>query len=124
MSVGDVKVVEQRSPIRVVVEDGVREPHQRADVLGDDRATPRIRGSQPVGPHSQPVGGDVTVEESIRVGAPVVAAPTVGMKGSDALSVGESGDAKLQMGLTVHDDLLIDPGIGTAPKPGAGPSSG
>jgi hypothetical protein len=38
MSRGDVKVVEQRSPSWVVVEDGVREADQPAAVVRDDRA--------------------------------------------------------------------------------------
>jgi hypothetical protein len=95
VSVSDVKIVEQRSPTRMLVEDGVSEPDEPGFVLGDDRPTPRIGTSQAVGPHGQPVRSDVTVEKCVRVGASVVPAPTVGMEGSDPLSIGEPGEAKL-----------------------------
>jgi hypothetical protein len=53
-----------------------------------------------------------------------VTPPAVSMKIRDGLSIGGAGEAEPWL-LDVRDGiLLIDPGIGTAPKPDAGPSSG
>ena len=94
---GDVEVVEKRSPDRVVVEDDVGESDQGAAVLGHDRAAPRIRSLEPAGPHRQTVGADVAVQERVGVGAAVVPAPAVGVKRRDRGRVPRAGEAELQI---------------------------
>jgi hypothetical protein len=47
------------------------------------------------------------------------------MQRADRVGVRRVGRTELQQGsITQHRLLLIDPGSGTVPKPGAGPSSG
>ena len=91
--VGNMQVVEQRPPSRVVVEHGIGEAEQVA-VLGEDRATARVGLAQPVGPNRQPVGDDVTIEKTVGVGAAVVTSPAVSVKICDGLSIGGASEAE------------------------------
>ena len=99
-----MQVVEQRPPLRVVVELGVGEADQAA-VLGEDRATAGIWFPQPVGPHRQAVRDDVTIEKGVGIGAPVVTAPAVGVQIRYGLGIGGAGEAELWL-LGVRDGIL------------------
>lgn len=70
------------------------------------------------------VGADVAIEEAIGVRAPVVTTPAIRMQSGDRLNVGCSGGPNTSWSSLAMRFLLIDPGIGTAPKPDAGPSVG
>lgn len=100
-------VVEQRPPCRVVVEGRVGEADQAA-VLGQDRATARIGLAQPLAPHRQAVGEEITVEKSVGIGIPVVTAPTRSVKIGDGLGIGRAGEAKLH-GVDVHPTSVAAP---------------
>jgi hypothetical protein len=84
---GDVQVVEQRAPPRVVVEERVRESDQAA-VLGQDRATARVGLPQSLAPDRKAIGDDVTVEKPVGVGAPIVTAPAVSVEMGDGHGIG------------------------------------
>ncbi len=77
--VGDMEVVEQSHPRWVLVEDGVREADQAALALGKNRARSGIASPQSVGPHRQPIGADVTVEEGVGIDTTIVTAPAIRM---------------------------------------------
>ena len=77
--VGDMHVVQQRPPRRVLVEDGVREADHAAG-LGEDRAAARVVLAQPLAPHGQAVGDNVAIEKGIGIGTAVVATPAGGVK--------------------------------------------
>jgi hypothetical protein len=79
VGVGDMEVVEQSPPRWVLIEDGVREADQAALVLGKNRERSRISSFQSVGPHREPIDGDVTVEEGVGIDITIVTAPAIGM---------------------------------------------
>src|SRR5207244_3046653 len=86
--VADVKVVQQRSPLLVLVEDRVGEADDGTVALGDDRAFVRpVWLVEPVRPYLEPVREYFVVEEGIRVCAAVVAPPAIGMQRSDRFDV-------------------------------------
>ena len=60
-----------------------------------------------------------------------MAPPTVSVQGRDGIGIvlcclsilhTRNGLEAVSLGVRRHDSLLIDPGIGTVPKPAAGPS--
>ena len=73
----DVKVVDERAPGSVLAEERVREAHDRAVVLGENRVCPRVRDDETLGPQRQQVPGDVIVKEGVGVGTTVVPLPVV-----------------------------------------------
>jgi hypothetical protein len=85
--VGHVQVVEQSPPRRIVVEDRVGEADNGIVTVGDDRALTRLLPREPIGPHRQPVGDHVAVEEGVGVRAPVVASPALGVQLSNGVDV-------------------------------------
>ena len=58
-SVGDMKVVDERAPGRILAEAGVGKTYDRAVALGDNSAGPWVRDGQAFGPQRQQVPGDV-----------------------------------------------------------------
>ena len=97
-----MKVVEERTPHGVVAEDRVDEAHERSGGFGHDRDAAGVRLAQPVAPDRGPVGYYVAVEVGIGVGAPVVAAPAVGMERSDRVGIGRAGPPEPQRARVVR----------------------
>jgi hypothetical protein len=93
--VGDVQVVDQRAPTRVVVEERVGESDQ-ALVLGEDRAPARVGLVQPLGPDGDAIGDDVAVEEVVGLCAPVVTAPAVRVEMGHGRGVGWAREPERQ----------------------------
>jgi hypothetical protein len=83
----DVEVVEQRSPARILFEDSVREPDQAVAILRNERQAARVGLSQSLGPGDQAIRMNLTVQEGVRIRAPVVATPAVGVKRRDRARV-------------------------------------
>jgi hypothetical protein len=70
-------------------------------------------------------GNDISIEIRVQVGASVMTSPAVGMESSDGVGIVSAGVEILHSRqLFRHRGLLIDPGIGTAQEPAAGPSKG
>ena len=101
---GDVDVVEQRAPRRVLVENDVSEADQAAALLGEDRQRRGIAARQPLAPFGQPIGDDVAVQERVGVGAAVVAPPAVGVQGRHCARVRSPG--KTELALHGHGCIL------------------
>jgi hypothetical protein len=93
-----VKVVEERAPGGVLAEERVGKAHDRAFALGEDRACPRVRGGQALGPQRQQVPGGVMVEEDVGEGATVVPLPAAGVQFGDGLRVARAGRPEPQLG--------------------------
>jgi hypothetical protein len=74
----------------------VSEANQRIVVLGEDRAGTRVVLVQPVAPQGEAITRDVAVEEGVGVGAPIMSAPAVSVKGGDSLGVRILGETELQ----------------------------
>src|SRR5919109_4359634 len=102
----NMQVVEQRAPGWVVVESGVCECDRAAAIFGENRGTPKIGFPQPLTPHRYTVGDDVTVEEGVGIRSPVAAAPAVGVKRGDGLSVRVAGKSESQILEVCHGVLL------------------
>jgi hypothetical protein len=90
----DVKIVDERTPGSVLVQDRVREANQLAGALGEDRAGRSTRLAQALGPHRQAVLDDLAVEEGVGVRTSIVMAPAVGMKRGNRVRVGRTGRSK------------------------------
>src|ERR1017187_7757543 len=82
-----MKVVDERAPGGVLAEERVRNAHDRAVALGENRACPRVRDGQPLGPQRQQVPGGVIVEECVGVSATVVPLPAAGVQSGDGMRV-------------------------------------
>src|SRR5258708_14449731 len=71
----DMEILEQRTPSRVVVENQMSEPDQRAVLLRDHRVA-LGRVGEPITPHAPPIGEDITVELAAYIRPPIPLAPT------------------------------------------------
>ena len=97
LGVGDVEVVEERTPGRIGPEDGVGQADDRAGggvvggggvgVLRHDREGARVRWPEAVGPDGEPLRDQIAVQVGVGEGAAVVAPPAVGMEVGDALGI-------------------------------------
>ena len=105
-------VVEQRAPHGILLEDDVGEAGEMTVELCEDRAARPIRLRQALAPHGEAVGEDVAVEECVRVGAAVVAAPTVGVQCGDGLGVAVARTSELQA--LQADTSFVAPATSTA----------
>src|ERR1700722_8182667 len=128
----DVQMGEKRAPGRVDVEHDMGEAEDVVATLGDHRVLAVSRRSKATRPDVESVGNDVTVEVGVEVRPAIVTPPAVGMKGGDfsgivlrrwSIAHHTSRSVLVLVGVR-HRRLLIDPGIGTVPKPAAGPSTG
>src|SRR5438270_12559657 len=96
-------VVEQRAPGWVVVEDRVGEADQATLALGKDRAGSGPASPEPLGPHREPIGDDVAIEERGGVGAAIVTAPAIGMQRRDGASIGWPRERKSGLADTARE---------------------
>jgi hypothetical protein len=87
----DVQVVEQRSPLRMVVRVSTAETDQFAADFRDGHLLMWMWVLQPLRPDVHPVGEDITAKEGVTELTPVGAAPTHCMKVCDPRSVPWSG---------------------------------
>jgi hypothetical protein len=121
--VGNVEILEQRSPLWVFIPDRVRESDHCVVLFGDHRASgigSWLRKS--ACPRCKSIRFDVTVEEGLRVRASVVATPAINVERCNRRRIPCLGAPVPQDLGNGHDILLIDPGVGTALSPDAGPS--
>src|SRR5581483_5848452 len=88
--VTDVEVVDQRSPLRVVVADRVHESEQLVAMFGDERDIRTRRSGEPRRPNLVPVRLNVTVEVSLGKRAAIVATPAVRMELADCFCITRS----------------------------------
>ena len=102
--VAHMEVVEQRSPLRVVIDDGVNESHQFAALLRNDRDGAHLASR--VGESPAPCFGafrrDVLVEVAIRQQTTEGATPAVGVKRSDRPLVTLSREAVSDRSGVIH----------------------
>ena len=116
----DVKILEERPPLRVFVHDGVGEPEDFISATGDHGEVARCGLGQSTSPHHLAIGEDIPVEVGVRVGAPIVTAPALGVEGGNGFAIAlgrtEILDSK---GSFPHAGLHIDPGMhrATAGRP-------
>jgi hypothetical protein len=110
------RVCETRDPIGFNGDNGVLVPPGR---------------SQTACPDLQAIRHDVTVKVGIEVCPARVEPPALGMESSDpihvrfhCLSIGQMRRDLIRVIGGGQPDLLIGPGVGTVPKPAAGPSRG
>jgi hypothetical protein len=121
----NVEILKERSPPWVLVPDRVRESNHGAVRFGDHRAGGvRSWVSKSARPRSQAIRLDVTVEESVCVRASVVTTPAINVERCNRRRIPCLGAPIPQDLRNGHDILLIDPGVGTALSPDAGPSQG
>ena len=122
--VHDVKVFEERTPLRIVVEDDVSEADDGTVVIGDQRDGPGPF-TEPVRPGGQSLSAEIPIEVGIGIRAAVVPAPTVGVQRGHSRSITRTGCPNAQPTDPSHvANTPIVPGVGTAPKSVAGPSQG
>jgi hypothetical protein len=109
-----MEVLEKRSPLWVIVQDGVSETDNLIALKGKHRELARPRFRQSASPYLLAFADDVPVEVRVEVGAPVMAPPTLGMEGRNEIRVTLRSVAVLCDQVPIrHGDLLIDPGIRT-----------
>jgi hypothetical protein len=63
------------------------------EVTGDDRDRDRTRCREALAPHGIAVSVDVAIKERVRIGAPVLAPPAVGVQLGDPRDVVRGGSA-------------------------------
>jgi hypothetical protein len=85
--VPDMKVVEEGTPCRVSVEDGVSEACNGAVEISDYGESVQRGPREPAGPLGHPVRDDIAVEIRIQVCAPVVAPPAISVQISDGFRI-------------------------------------
>jgi len=125
-----MQIVEKGSPCRIVVEDGVSKADDVAACVGTNGGLIQPRRSEASRPHLSSIRDNVAVEVRISVCTSIVAPPAVGMQSRNAigvvlccLSIVHTWNGLMLCARSAgHDGLLIGPGIGTVPKPAAGPS--
>jgi len=127
-----VQVVEKGPPRRVVVEYHMREADDFIATFSDNGVLVQPGRSKAIRPDLKTVGDDIAVEVRIEVRTAIVATPAFSVKDGDVAGVlfgrvsilhDETGDATVVPGMR-HCGPLIVPGVGTVPKPAAGPSQG
>ena len=91
----DMEIVEQRAPLVVCVESGVREPDEPGALFGEDGDSLERRVRESLGPHGETVGLYVTVQIGVGVRTAVVPAPAVGVQGRDRRCIACQGWAAL-----------------------------
>src|SRR5262245_38712558 len=85
---GNVQVVDQSAPVRIVATVRANEPGQ---VRAVDRQLDELiagRMIEPLAPHTQPFRGEVSVEELVAKGAAIVLAPALSVQFRDRRRVG------------------------------------
>jgi len=115
-----------------VAEHRVSKADDFAVNVGTYRVLIQLWWAEASGPHLQSIRDNVTVEVRIHVGTAVVTPPTVGVQSCDGTGIvlcrRPIADRWKRLEPVArswgHDALLIGPGIGTVPKPAAGPSKG
>jgi hypothetical protein len=121
-----VQIVEEGTPPRVVVEDGVGEPDELTTTLRDHRVLVQARRSKTARPDLATIGDDVSVKVGVPERTAIVTPPTLRMESADIagvplrrLPVRHSSRGPLFCVVdSNHASLLIDPGIGTVPEAG------
>ena len=83
----DVQIVEQRSPLRMIVRVGTAEPNQLAADFRNRHLLVWMWVLQPLRPYLTSVGENIAAEERVTELAPVGAAPTQRVKVCDTWSV-------------------------------------
>jgi hypothetical protein len=83
----DVQVIEQGTPLGVNVKTGMSEADHFAVTVGDDGEMGVVDLPQPVRPNRSAVLEHISIEVRVRVGAPEMPAPAVGMQASDLDSI-------------------------------------
>jgi hypothetical protein len=106
--VGDVQVVDERSPSRIRVEYNMDEADWAMLLLREHGEVVALMSIHAFGPDGQPVTIKVAIEVAIRVRASVVATPTVCVKLRDVRCVGGSGYSYLDVRSYGHDRSLIE----------------
>jgi hypothetical protein len=122
-----VQIVEEGSPFRVVVEHGVGEAADPTTIVGDHGVLVEPGRSKATGPELKTISDDVSVQVGIEIRTAIVAPPTVSVKSGDVagvlfrrLSILHDSHKSALIISTISHRVLIDPGIGTVPKPAAG----
>jgi hypothetical protein len=126
----DVEIVEKGSPLRIIIENDMGEAQELPVAFCDDGVMVLSGRSKATSPYLLPIGDDVLVKVCVPQRTAIMAPPTVGVKCGDAagilfrrFSISHDSSKPLVV-VRGHGSLLIDPGIGTAPRPAAGPSKG
>ncbi len=83
----DVKIVDQRAPGGVSIEDDVDESDEDVFILGHDRGRGSGLRGEALSPDLEALRHHVAVEEGIRKRAPIVQTPTFGVEPSNGLGV-------------------------------------
>jgi hypothetical protein len=82
-----MKIVEQCSPLRIVIKQGVREPNDLTLYLRAHGELIQAWRCQTNRPSLPPLGEDVTIEIRVKVSASIVTPPTVSVEGRDGISM-------------------------------------
>ncbi len=83
----DVKILEERSPLRVFVQYGVGEADDLTTEFGNDRGLIRPAGIEATRPDPPTFGDNGAVEVRIQIRAAIVAAPAVGVERGDTAGI-------------------------------------
>jgi len=86
----DVEIVQERSPGRVGVANGVRESHDDVITNSHEREVVRLLLTEPLRPYCAALSDHISIKESIRERASIVAPPAIGMHSGDRLNVPSS----------------------------------
>jgi thiazole synthase ThiGH ThiG subunit len=125
----DVQIVEEGSPFRVVVEHGMGEAADptTTTIVGDNGVLVQPGRSKATGPELKTISDDVSVQVGIEIRTAIVAPPTVSVKSGDVagvlfrrLSILHDSHKSALIISTISHRVLIDPGVGTVPRPAAG----
>jgi hypothetical protein len=98
-----MEVVQQSSPHRIVIENGVDEPDDHATMFGYDCVMNRFGLCYALGPDSPPILEDISVKKLVGVRAAIVPPPAVRMKPCDRR------DVSLGRRAVLHDKTVNTP---------------
>jgi hypothetical protein len=87
---GDMEIVDEAAPLGVVGPVRAYEPSQVRAIDGQLDELIARRMTEPLLPHTQPFPGQISIEERVVEGTPIVLTPAMRVEMRDGLRVGRS----------------------------------